>query len=522
MRTAAYARYSSDSQREASLDDQLRNCRVYAARQGWPAPVEFTDAAVSGARSDRPGYVRLLGAAGNFDVILIDDLSRLSRDSIESARTVKRLTFAGVRLIGVSDGVDTGRKSHKADVGLRGLMSELYIDDLAEKTHRGLTGRALQGASAGGLPFGYRVAGVGQRVIDETQAAVVLRIYTDYADGKSPRTIAAALNAESVRPPRGSTWAASAIHGDTRRGIGILANSIYIGRQIWNRSRWVKHPESGRRVRQERPPAEWVTTDHPELAIVTRVLWDAVQARLTGKSIAVPARVGRPARHLLSGLLRCGECGGPMVVIDAHSYGCSISKERGTCSSRIRLRRTTAEAALLAGIRAQLLTEEAFEHLRRRVAAALKSAKPSDAAARKRLEDAERIRRNVAEAIKQGILTPTTRADLIAAEAAAAAARTEIDVIAKSAPAQVLPGLRKLWENAVDALTSPVPRRESVRKALIAFVGESMTVRANENGDLFAEIAASSDAQIFVVAGAGSALYLSEPIRIPLLAGRES
>lgn len=111
----------------------------------------YTDAAVSAAREDRPGYRTLLADAADrrLDVVLVDDLSRLSRDSVESAKTIRRFTFAGIRLIGVSDGVDTARKSHKADVGLRGLMSELYLDDLADKTHRGLTGRALAGASAG-------------------------------------------------------------------------------------------------------------------------------------------------------------------------------------------------------------------------------------------------------------------------------------------------------------------------------------------------------------------------------------
>ncbi|HZW19497.1 MAG TPA: recombinase family protein, partial [Luteimonas sp.] len=173
MRVAAYARYSSDSQRDASLEDQLRNCRSYAERQGWPAPIPYTDAAMSGARNDRPGYLRLLADAGRFDVILIDDLTRLSRDSVEATKATRRMTFAGVRVIGVSDGLDTGRKGHKAEVGLRGLMGELYLDDLRDKTHRGLMGRALDGASAGGLPYGYQVTSTGQRAIREDQAEVV-------------------------------------------------------------------------------------------------------------------------------------------------------------------------------------------------------------------------------------------------------------------------------------------------------------------------------------------------------------
>src|SRR5690606_3887343 len=268
VHVAAYARYSSDAQREASLEDQLRNCRQYAARMGWPEPVVYTDAAVSGARNDRPGYLRLLADAPRFDVILVDDLTRLSRDSVEATKATRRLTFAGVRVIGVSDGLDTGRKGHKAEVGLRGLMGELYLDDLREKTHRGLMCRALDGASAGGLPYGYRVSATGQREIREDQAEIVRPIYAEYLAGRSPREIVAGLNRDRVPSPRGRTWAASAVAGDVRRGIGILANPIYAGRQVWNRSRWVKHPDTGRRVRQERPQSEWVVTEHPELAIV--------------------------------------------------------------------------------------------------------------------------------------------------------------------------------------------------------------------------------------------------------------
>lgn len=260
MRTCAYARYSSDNQRDASLEDQLRNWRNRCEREGWPIPTVYTDAATSGARNDRPGYLQMLSDLERYDVLLVDDLSRLSRDSITTAKTVRRITFAGLRLIGVSDGVDTARKSHKADVGLRGL--------LAEKTHRGLTGRALAGKSAGGLPYGYRVTATGERAIDDAQADIVRRIYRDYLAGKSPRTIAANLNHEGVSSTRGGTWSVTAIYGDVKRGIGILANTMYIGRQTWNRSHWIKHPDTGRRIRRERPESEWIINDQPDLAIV--------------------------------------------------------------------------------------------------------------------------------------------------------------------------------------------------------------------------------------------------------------
>jgi site-specific DNA recombinase len=516
MRTAAYARYSSDQQRDASLEDQLRNCRAYCARMGWPEPVAFTDAAVSGARADRPGYLRLLAAADRFDVILVDDLTRLSRDSVEAQRQVKRLNFAGVRLIGVSDGLDTGRKGHKAEVGLRGIMGELYLDDLRDKTHRGLTGRALAGASAGGLPYGYTVTSVGQRAIDDAQAAVVRRIFAEYIAGRSPRAIATGLNRDGIASSRGSTWAMTAIRGDLRRGIGILANPIYVGRQVWNRSRWIKHPDTGRRVRQERPRDEWVTTEHPELAIVDVATWNAAQARMgaLGKDSGTPGP-GRPPRHLLSGLLRCGECGGPMVVIDKYSYGCSTAKDRGTCTSQARVRRAVAEERILATVRDDFLSEESFQRFQRYAAAALKAAAPDTGGATQCLAEATRVRDNVMAAIRAGIITPSTKTELVKAEADVAAAQAALEQAKQFQPAKFLPRARETWERMFSSLAETSRNVAVARADLRSLLGDRVKV-INKNGDLFAEIAASSDAQINVVAGAGSVLYLSEPVLIPL------
>lgn len=512
MRVAAYARYSSDQQSASSISDQLRNCRVYCDRQGWPEPAVYSDAAMSGSRIDRPSYQQLLAEAGRFDVIVVDDLSRLARDSIEVAQTVRRLSFAGIRLIGVSDGVDTGRKSHKADVGLRGLIGEIHLDDLRDKTHRGLTGRALSGASAGGLPYGYRVTVVGQRAIDEAQAGIVRRIFADYLRGESARRIAGRLNADGVAAPRGGTWAASAIHGDARRGIGILANPIYCGRMVWNRSQWVKHPETGRRVRRERPESDWIVVEHPELAIVDLPTWDAAQDRLGRRGRDTGRNRGRPSTYLLSGILRCGECGGPMVIVDRYRYGCATAKDRGTCSSRLRFARKPAEDALLAGIRSKLLTAEAFQRFERAVRSELKRSAPTEATARKRLADAERVHVNILSALRAGIITPSTRAELLAAEASLESARQALASVRSSAPANMLPRARDAWRRIVSELSTVSVNLPAARQAIRQLLGDCITVR-NDNGQPIAELAGC---QISVVAGASSVHYLTEPTRIPL------
>lgn len=516
MRVAAYARYSSDQQRAASLDDQLRNVRTWCQRNGVPDPVAYTDAAISGASDNRPGYRSLVAdiTGGRVDLVVVDDLSRLSRDNSEIGQLLKRVRFAGVRLVGVSDGVDTARKGHKIDVGLRGLMGELYLDELADKTHRGLSGRALAGASAGGLPYGYRVAGTGQRTIDPDQAEVVRRIYDMAAGGHTPRQIVAALNAEGVPSPRGGSWALSVVYGDRKRGIGILANPIYRGQQIWNRSTWTKHPDTGRRLRSERPENEWIITDHPELRIITDEQWQAAEATLQARRGKKGKPAGRSPRHMLSGLLRCCDCGGPMVAVDAYRYGCARAKDRGpsVCGSRLRVAREHVESALLAGIKRDLLSDTAYQAFEREARRLLTQAAPDTGSIEKRIRDAERTHENIMAALRAGIITAGTRQALIDAEQAVTDAKAELKAARSFQPAQILPRARETWRRLVDQLADARDTPE-VRNAVRELLGNEI-VLGEDAGGVFAE--AKGGSQILMVAGARSDHYLSAPYRIPI------
>ena len=519
MRTAAYTRYSSRMQRESSLEDQLRNIRSRCAREGWPEPTVYPDAAISGTRSDRPGYRAMLDAANRreFDVLLIDDLSRLSRDNDDTGKAIKRLTFAGIRVVGVSDGTDTAREGHELDTGIRAVIGEHYWRDLAKKTHRGLTGRALSGASAGGLPYGYRVTDVGQRAIHDAQAIVVRRIYADYLAGLSPRAIAAALNREGIKPPRGCSWSTSAIYGDSKRDIGILANPIYSGRQIWNRSQWIKHPDTRRRIRKERPQSEWIVNERPELAIIDAPTWHASQARR--QRFAATARgngQGRAAAHLLSGILRCHECGGPYTMVNHYQYACGRHKDRGdtVCKNRIRVPRETTETAILATIRDNLLTDAAWRIAERAIAAALKTRTPNLDHLKAKVAAAERVHTNVLSAIRAGILTPSTKAELISAERDIETAKAELEAAKRFQPTQILPRAREQWRRIASDLETirDVPK---AREALRELVGERIVLRPGD-GAMVAELGAESE--INVVAGECFGQYLTEAfhVRIPM------
>lgn len=522
MRTAAYCRFSSDSQREASITDQLRNIEMYCKRMGWPLPTLHQDKAISGSRNDRAGYLAMLEAAeiGAFDVLLIDDFTRLGRDHIESTIAIRRLKFIGIRVIGASDGTDTARDGYKLDIGLKGLMGEHFLDDLAKKTHRGLMGQALSGYSAGGLPYGYTSLhdGAGfKRVINEEQAQWVRFIFERYSQGASPRQIADELNRNKVLSPRGGTWAHSALYPDAK-GVGMLGNEMYNGRQVWNKTNWLKNPETGRRVRTIRPKSEWVIIESPELQIVSDESWLACQNRIK-KSRHKPDNKhagGAYPKYLFSGLLKCGECGSAYVIMDRKKYGCAANKDRGTsvCSNGLRVKRETIERVLLAGVKERLLSDESYRAFEAEARALLKMAKPDPAAAKRQIAAAKKELDNLMTAIKAGIITPTTKAALQEAEQHLADATQELKAIERYEPTQLLPRAREIYRDMVSQLEN-VEDVTTAREVLRVLIGNVRLVA--ENGTLTAEMksAGLADAlQISVVAGTRCERYLqSEVIR---------
>src|SRR5919106_791277 len=278
MRAVIYARYSSDNQREASIEDQLEICRRYIHREGWTLVRSYEDRALSGASDKRPAYQQMLAdaEAGQFDIVVSEALDRLGRRLSDVARLYDHLEFRGINLHAVNIGPVT-----TMHVGLLGTMAQLYLSDLKEKTRRGQLGRALAGKIPGGKAYGYRLGDghPGERQIDQAEALVVRRIFRDFAAGTSPQAIAKTLNAEAIPGPDGREWRDTTIRGQVDRGTGIMNNSLYVGRIEWNRCSYVKDPKSGKRVARPNPKNVWEIVDVPELRIIDDDLWQAVRLR---------------------------------------------------------------------------------------------------------------------------------------------------------------------------------------------------------------------------------------------------
>ncbi len=360
MRVAIYARYSSDLQDASSIADQVALANDYASTNSWQVVATFTDAAISGASlHNRPGLQELMRAAEaqRFEAVVTESLDRLSRDLADTAGLYKQLSYWRVRIVTLADG-EVG----KLHVGLKGIISSLYLDDLAQKTRRGQIGRVRLGRIPGGRCYGYDVEREGdeggRRTINQSQADVVRRIFTEYAEGRSPLKIVQALNAEGIPGPRGGPWNVSALLGSSKRRNGLLNNSLYDGRITYNRQSFVKDPATGKRQARMNPPASWITKDVPELAIVSRDLWQAAQDRRVALGRANPGHHRRP-RHLLSGLLICGCCGGPMIVRNRRGqvtyFGCSARINRGGCGNARSVTSVEIEGRVLTALRRHLL-----------------------------------------------------------------------------------------------------------------------------------------------------------------------
>jgi site-specific DNA recombinase len=329
-----------------SRTNKFRVCERIAEREGFTIVARYSDSAISGGTTQRPAYQSMLKAARNreFTAIIAEDTTRLWRELSEQWRALKELSDLGVDVVG--HGLDTRREESKFLLAVSGAMAEAYRDEIARRTRRGLEGRAIAGQTTGGKAYGYIAARDGttaQIEIDEEQAAIVRRIFRMYADGASPRTIAATLNAEGVPSPgsswqrktrRKSGWLASAIHGDPKRGTGILNNVRYVGRITWGRSTWRRGAADSAKRSSTLNGKPLHEARDERLCIVPADLWDQVKARQARQSHGAGALVrgglrkrrggaGRPGKYLLTGLLTCGVCGASFVMRNRAFYACA-------------------------------------------------------------------------------------------------------------------------------------------------------------------------------------------------------
>jgi DNA invertase Pin-like site-specific DNA recombinase len=315
-----------------SADDQTRECRAYAERQGWVVVIVERDEAVrAGALAARDGYARLIKAAKNheFDVLLVEEISRFSRDFLGGMVELRDFDKLGVRIADTKNGIlDLTTAAGQMQTAVSLMMSHQETQRLGERSKRGLRGKVLAKFSGGGRPaFGMRrvpvfsenetdVDGrpkrIGVRIEPDPQTAhIVERIFREYCEGQSKRAIALKLNSEGVASrdaggvhagrKNNGTWTAASIKK-------IVENEIYVGDRVWNKhSRKGDKLPSGKKAMRPNPREQWERIEGYATPIIDRETWARAQHR-SEQTRQEHARDGNASKHtqyLLSGMIVC-------------------------------------------------------------------------------------------------------------------------------------------------------------------------------------------------------------------------
>ena len=409
MTAVIYARYSSDSQREASIEGQLRDCKDYAEKNGITVVGTYIDRAYSAKTDDRPDFQRMIkdSAKKIFDVVLVWKLDRFARNRFDAVNYKYQLEKNGVHLVSAMEPISQGPEGIMVESMLIG-MAEYYSAELALKVARGERENALQCKYNGGVvPLGFTI-GKEDRLyhIDPETAPIVQEIFTRYADGEPAEKIAASLNERGLR---------------TRTGKPFVKNSFF---QIFRNRRYIGEYRY-----------KDIVTPGGIPAIVDKDLFDRVQQRFEQNRIAH----GRPAKedvsYLLTTKLFCGKCGTLMGGESGTShmgntyyyYKCGNAKRHGKAHCDLKaIRKEPLERFVVDTAIKVIFSDEIIERLIDLVMEAQQKENTRLPVLKDQLRDTEKRLANLLEAIEQGILTPTTKQRLDELEARKEALNTSI------------------------------------------------------------------------------------------------
>ena len=409
MTAVIYARYSSDSQREASIEGQLRDCKDYAEKNGITVVGTYIDRAYSAKTDDRPEFQHMIKDSGKkiFDVVLVWKLDRFARNRFDAVNYKYQLEKNGVHLVSAMEPISQGPEGIMVESMLIG-MAEYYSAELALKVARGERENALQCKYNGGVvPLGFTI-GKEDRLyhIDPETAPIVQEIFTRYANGEPAEKIAASLNERGLR---------------TRTGKPFVKNSFF---QIFRNRRYIGEYRY-----------KDIVTPGGIPAIVDQDLFDRVQQRFEQNRIAH----GRPAKedvsYLLTTKLFCGKCGTLMGGESGTShmgntyyyYKCGNAKRHGKAHCDLKaIRKEPLERFVVETAIKVIFSDEIIERLIDLIMEAQQQENTRLPVLKDQLRDTEKRLANLLEAIEQGILTPTTKQRLDELEARKEALNTSI------------------------------------------------------------------------------------------------
>ena len=407
MTAVIYARYSSDNQREESIEGQIRECTAYAEKNDITVIKHYIDRAFSAKTDNRPEFQQMIKDSGKklFDVVLVWKFDRFARNRFDSANYKMILKKNGVHLISVMEPIAEGSQGILVETLLEG-MAEYYSAELSEKVIRGQTENALKGKCTGGTgTIGYKIDDDKFYHLDPLTSPLVLEAFQRYDNGDKMVEIVNFLNDKGVRNMLGGKMTHSSVNT-------MLKNRRYIGELSFR---------------------DIVVPDAIPV-IVPKDLFDRVQKRLD-KNKRAPACGKADEEYLLTTKLFCGKCGTLMGGESGTShmgntyyyYKCGKAKRHGKAHCDLKaIRKEPLERFVVETAIKVIFSDEIIERLIDLIMEAQQQENTRLPVLKEQLRDTEKRLANLLEAIEQGILTPTTKQRLDELEAQKEALNTSI------------------------------------------------------------------------------------------------
>ena len=398
MKAVIYARYSSDNQREESIEGQIRECTAYAEKNGITILRNYIDRAFSAKTDNRPEFQNMIKDSGKklFDMVIVWKLDRFARNRYDSARYKAALKKNGVKVISATEKISDGSEGILMESILEGF-AEYYSADLAEKVVRGMTDNALKCKFNGGkAPIGYTIDEEKHFQIDPLIAPFVLEAYKRYAEGASMTAIRDWLNENGITNSKGKPITYNAVHL-------LLKNRRYIGEFTFR---------------------DTVIPDGIP-AIVPMDLFEKVQARMERNANA-PAHSKAKEEYLLTTKLFCGYCGAYLCGEsgtgrngETHHYYKCVSVKKNLAECNLKPAKKLWLEDLVVNETVKLLNDDAIiEAIVSRVMLLQEQENKQIPLLEAQLRETEEGIENLLKAIQMGILTKSTKNRLEELEAA--------------------------------------------------------------------------------------------------------
>lgn len=336
IRAAAYARYSSDMQREESIEAQIRAISNYCANNDIEIIDYYIDRAKTATNTSRPAFQKMINDAMSdaFDIVVVHKLDRFARNRYDSIVYRAQLKNFGVVLLSVIENLDGSPESLILESVLEG-MNEYYSRNLAREIEKGKTENAYQARHNGGIPpLGYDVDKEMRLVINEKEAICVKYIFESIANGATNRTVFEHCKKNGWKTKIGNDFTSSSL-------FSILRNEKYIGVYVYNRSA-PKNASGSRNGHKYKATAEIIRVEGIIPPIISDELFARVQRQLSKRRTRSGRSIAKRV-YLLSGKLRCGYCGAPLVgntrnpikrKKEYSSYRCSSRQHGLKCDLR--------------------------------------------------------------------------------------------------------------------------------------------------------------------------------------------